>query len=405
MAMTPMDLADTLEFFLHGVHIGTLQLGTAPDAPAFRYSAEYTTRKDAIALGRQFPLEATTASSASTIRWIEGLLPEGDRRADLARQLGLPRMSSTSLIREIGMDCAGAVQIVPPDHSRGSPGYLPLTMAEIAEALDDLHRRPIRALERGARLSIAGAQEKIVLARRPDGTWAWPTNGAPSTHIVKPQTERFTDLVNNEHLCMSVAKRAGLPVANVERAHFGEHLCLVIERFDRTPQGERIHQEDFAQALGAREKYQQFGGPGLRECFRDTGVGGWALWDQVMYAWMIGDEDKHAKNFSIIYEQNESPALAPIYDAVCTLRYRNLERGMAMRIGGTYHVRAVDEAALRNQATRCALDPEEAIARTYRVAQRVRSAIEALEEEGNDVSILKEAGTLERCEAAREWVH
>lgn len=362
----PTDLADTLEFFLHGVHIGTLQLGTAPDAPAFRYSEEYKTREGAIALGRKFPLERSTATSASAIRWIEGLLPEGDRRADLARQIGLPRMSPTSLIREIGMDCAGAVQIVPPDYSQGSPGYLPLTDAEIAEALDDLDRRPINAFERGARLSIAGAQEKIVLARRPDGTWAWPTHGAPSTHIVKPQTKRLTNLVDNEHLCMTVAKRAKLPVANVEKARFGHHLALVVERFDRTRDGERIHQEDFAQALGAREKYQQIGGPGLLECFRDTGVGGWALWDQVMYAWLIGDEDKHAKNFSIMYERDKAPALAPIYDAVCTLGYRNLERGMAMRIGRTYHIRAVDESALRHQAKRCALDADEAIERTHR---------------------------------------
>ena len=93
---------------------------------------------------------------------------------------------------------------------------------------------------------------------------------------------------------MTVAARARLPTANVQVRQIGQHETLVVERFDRTPQGNRIHQEDFAQALGAVAKYQQYQGPTLRDCFTRTGVGGWPLWEQVMFAWLIGDEDKHA---------------------------------------------------------------------------------------------------------------
>ena len=183
-------------------------------------------------------------------------------------------------------------------------------------------------------LSIAGAQEKLVLARLADDSWAWPVLGAPSTHILKPRMNRFPGLVHNEHLCMTVATRAGLPTANVQIERFGRHETLVVERFDRTPGGGRIHQEDFAQALGTAGKYQQYGGPDLRDCFRQTGVGGWPLWDQVMFAWLIGDEDKHAKNFSILYAADKAPRLAPIYDAVCTLAYPKLDtwHGDANRI-------------------------------------------------------------------------
>ena len=312
-------------------------------------------------------------------------------------------MSTISLIREIGLDCAGAVQIVPPDRKTGVPGYEEATEAEIGLAFDEISRRPIRAFDRGARLSIAGAQEKLVLAQLANGTWAWPVRGAPSTHILKPQMRRFPRLVRNEHLCMTVAARAGLPAAKVQIKHFQQYETLVVERFDRTATGGRIHQEDFAQALGTAGKYQQHHGPSIQDCFSKTGVGGWPLWDQFTFAWLIGDEDKHAKNFSIVYETNKPPRLAPIYDAVCTLAYPKLERGMAMRIGHTYHVRAVDDRALRAEAAKCGLNPAEAIERTHALAERVRDAITALQQEGWDTTVLETAGTLDRCDRAHEW--
>ena len=124
-----------------------------------------------------------------------------------------------------------------------------------------------------------------------------------------------------------------------------------------------------------------------------------------MFAWLIGDEDKHAKNFSILYESGKPPRLAPIYDAVCTMAYPKLSRGMAMRIGGTYQLRAVDDRALRNEATKCGLDPAEAIARTHALAERVRDAIKALRSQGWDTAILDDTGSIERCHKAGEWAN
>lgn len=393
----------SLDVYLHGERIGKVAQHTPAEGPTFRYTEAYRTRPGALALGKQLPLQEGPADSRTILRWIDGLLPEGERREQLAQQVGQHRMSTMSLIREIGLDCAGAVQIVPEGSGTGTPRYEETSREEIARAFDEIASRPIGAFERGARLSIAGAQEKLVLARRPSGRWAWPIGGAPSTHILKPEMKRFPGLVENEHLCMTVAARAGLPAAKVAIERFGDYPTLVVERYDRTPQGERIHQEDFAQALGTPGKYQQQNGPSLKDCFEKTGVDGWSLWDQVMFAWIIGDEDKHAKNFSIMYERGGSPRLAPIYDAVCTLAYPGLDRGMAMRIGNTYHTRAVNAGAIRHQATRCGLDPDEALQRTHALAERARDAVTALREEGWDTTVLEGTGTLDRCDRACEW--
>ena len=393
----------SLDVYLHGERIGTVTQETPAEGPSFRYTEAYRTRPGALALGKQLPLQEAAAESRTILRWIDGLLPEGERREHLAEQIGQHRMSTMSLIREIGLDCAGAVQIVPQGSRTGTPRYEETSTEEIERAFDEIASRPIGGFDRGARLSIAGAQEKLVLARRPNGRWAWPIGGAASTHILKPQMKRFPGLVENEHLCMTVAVRAGLPAARVEIERFGEFPTLVVERYDRTSRGERIHQEDFAQALGTPGKYQQQDGPSLKDCFEKTGVGGWALWDQVMFAWIIGDEDKHAKNFSIMYEREHAPQLAPIYDAVCTLAYQDLERGMAMRIGNTYHTRGVDAGAIRNEAARCGLDPDEAIHRTHALAARVGDAVAALRKEGWDTTILEGTGAMDRCDRAGEW--
>ena len=257
----------SLDVYLHGELIGTVTQPTPAEGPTFRYTEAYRTRPGALALGKQMPLRQTAADSRTILRWIDGLLPEGERREQLAKQVGQHRMSTMSLIRELGLECAGAVQIVPQGKATGTPRYEETSTEEIARAFDEIASRPIAAFERGARLSIAGAQQKLVLARRPNGRWAWPIAGAASTHILKPQMQRFPGLVENEHLCMTVAARVGLPAASVGIERFAEYPTLVVKRYDRTPQGERIHQEDFAQALGTAGKYQQDNGPGATGMF------------------------------------------------------------------------------------------------------------------------------------------
>src|ERR1039458_4008542 len=93
---------------------------------------------------------------------------------------------------------------------------------------------------------------------------------------------------------------------------------LLVERYDRTyrqtaegdPVLERIHQEDFCQALGivSETKYQKEGGPSLKQCFallREVSnspvVDLALLLDAVIYNYLVGNNDAHGKNFSLLY--------------------------------------------------------------------------------------------------------
>jgi hypothetical protein len=100
-----------------------------------------------------------------------------------------------------------------PQPTRGEPAYRAIPDADALERiLNELPARPFLVGEDGVSMSLAGAQEKLPVAVI-DGRIAVPTNGAPSTHILKPDNPRLPGSVQNEALCMVLARRIGLNVA------------------------------------------------------------------------------------------------------------------------------------------------------------------------------------------------
>jgi serine/threonine-protein kinase HipA len=59
------------------------------------------------------------------------------------------------------------------------------------------------------------------------------------------------------------------------------------------------------------------------------------LLDGVIFNALMGNNDAHAKNFSLLYDKRY-PTLAPLYDILCTAVYPHLSDRMAMKIGGKY---------------------------------------------------------------------
>ena len=391
-----------LEVRLYGRIVGTITREAGNKGTVFAYSEEYAQERRAIALSAKLPVRKEPYQWPEIGRWLDGLLPEGERRERIAREIGAIRMSTYSMIEKIGNECAGAVTVQPAG-STVVPEAVPVREEEIADEIERLKSGRGSLRSRASRLSLAGVQEKFALALQRDGTWAFPQNGYPSTHIVKPEMGRFPGLAMNEHTCMELARRAGLEAAETQVRTFAGHKALIVERFDRGRNGERMHQEDFAQALGTRGKYQKDGngtGPSLKDLFTKGPYGGWQLWDQVMFAWIIGNEDAHAKNFSVLYPRDGTRKLAPIYDAVCTMAYPELTREMAWKIGSTYHANAVNEKDLGGQAALCGLDGKEAVQRLHELAEKVRTASEEMKIDGWNLEVLERAGVSRRLDRA-----
>src|SRR5947208_1729554 len=59
------------------------------------------------------------------------------------------------------------------------------------------------------------------------------------------------------------------------------------------------------------------------------------LLDGAIFNYLVGNNDTHGKNFSLVYPDKEI-RLAPLYDAISTIYYPELNADMAMRIGHEY---------------------------------------------------------------------
>jgi serine/threonine-protein kinase HipA len=321
----------------------------------FRYETGY--RGPAISLS--MPVQEAAHPNDLCRAVFGGLLPEGDGRAVIGRNLGISLGNDYALLEALGGDCAGALTILEPGEE---PPDVPVTRALDASQLDavlrELPQRPLAADPvEGTRLSLAGAQPKLPVILTDEGV-ALPLNSAAATtHILKPEPERFPGLVDNEAFCMDLARAVGLPAAIAfNRRSISGLPFLVVERYDRDVTSDpirRLHQEDFCQALGraSERKYQADGGPTVVEAVSllraSSAIPAQDLrtfWRALVFNWLIGNCDAHSKNFSLLYDV-PVPTLAPLYDLVSTTVYPELTTRLAMSIDGARKIEEVTEPA------------------------------------------------------------
>jgi serine/threonine-protein kinase HipA len=349
-------MARTLDVYLHRELVGHL-IQNDGGQMVFDYAEGWLQRPDATPLSHSLPLRRERFTRKECRGYFAGVLPEESKREIIARNLGISERNDYAMLERIGGECAGAVTFLPAGESLPAQDdhYRALSSPELAGILRELPRRPLLAGETGIRLSLAGAQDKIAVRVEGDAI-SLPLGGAPSTHILKPAVERFAGVVFNEACCMKLAAAVGLPVAKTEIRRVEDVEYLLVERYDRmyrqSPEGaalERLHQEDFCQALGivSENKYQKEGGPSLKQCFallREVSSAPVLdlarLLDAVVFNFLVGNNDAHGKNFSLLYSgagtASQETRLAPLYDLVSTRYYPELTRELAMKIGGEY---------------------------------------------------------------------
>lgn len=314
----------------------------------FTYAPEWIADAGKPALSFSLPKREEPFNRRECRPFFEGLLPEESQRVAVAGALGLSQGNEFNLLAELGGEVAGALTLWPeeekPPASTAVEQNDPLDEAALVDLLDELPVRPFLAGREGLRLSLAGAQSKIPVVLV-TGEIALPAPGEATSHILKPPINRFPGTTENEAFAMGLARRIGLPVANVEIRHTGDRSFLLVERYDRIRNVggilRRLHQEDFCQALGftSDRKYAADGGPTFRDCFdllRRTAsrpaIEVLKLFDASIFNLIIGNADAHAKNFSLLYHENGAVELAPLYDLLSTVYYPELSPRLAMKI-------------------------------------------------------------------------
>ncbi|HEY5304118.1 MAG TPA: type II toxin-antitoxin system HipA family toxin [Acidimicrobiales bacterium] len=351
-------MADVLQVILEDVLAGTIE--KLPGGKLrFTYDDTYRARDGSTPLSLSMPVQVQVHPDSVITPWLWGLLPDNEQvLARWTRRFHVSRSPFALLSTQIGEDCAGAVRFAQPDQLdrvlRRSGGVEWLTDDEVASRLKELREDSTNWLGREftGQFSLAGAQAKTALLYM-DGRWGEPSGSTPTTHILKPAVAGFDDHDLNEHLCLNAARRVGLVAARTRVSRFGNDSAVVVDRYDRSVQGEsivRVHQEDLCQALGIppTEKYQNDGGPSpaviaslLRRAMapRTADEAVWRFADALIWNWLIAGTDGHAKNYSLLLAGDEV-RFAPLYDIASALPYGAHEKKLrlAMKIGGDYRI-------------------------------------------------------------------
>lgn len=367
------EAGEELDVYLGEEHLGTLER-RAPKRYRFGYSQPAIARHGAgaMVLSASLPVRAGEFAPAEARPFFDGLLPEGAIRASLSDSLRVSPEDGFALLKAIGVDCAGAVVVVPKGEAleTGEGRIEPLSEDELAQRIKELPRHPLGiGRERGIRLSLGGIQAKLILTRSPSGSYGQPLDGTPSNCILKPEHGEYPEIVANEAFGLRLAASAGLDAARAEPLEIGGRPCLYVERFDRAIAGAgrivRIHQEDMCQALGVVpvDKYESSGGPSIAamvQLLRDLGSPRAAadiikLIEAVLLNFLLGNSDAHGKNYALLYGPDGGVRLAPLYDLVSTQSYEDSEPALAMSIGGIDDPARVDMDAWRRLAAEAGL--------------------------------------------------
>lgn len=148
--------------------------------------------------------------------------------------------------------------------------------------------------------------------------------GLQGRYILKPQTEKYAELPENEDLTMHLAEQAGITVVPHCLARFADgRLVYLTKRVDRTKKSEKIAMEDLCQLSeqltekkyrGSYEKISKV----IKQYSAAPMLDVVNFWQVVMFSWIVGNSDMHLKNFSLYVPKGEY-VLSPAYDMLNTL--------------------------------------------------------------------------------------
>ena len=400
-----------LHLWADDIKVAIIEHDGRDDRWGMGYADTWITDANSYPLSPALPLARPPGDYRSGVikRFIEHLLPEG-RALDVALAYnGLTQTNVFGLIRALGAETAGVLRFTADAAaplSAGDPPPREVPLYELNERIDQREHVPLSVWDGKVRMSVAGLQDKLLVyldSPLTEGGRLFLVGGyrLASTHILKPDTGsvKTPHLAVNEHFCMSLARRMGLPAAEVALLR-APRPVLVVRRFDRDLQGTdgqvRVHRRHIIDACQACDlplsyKYERHLGSALevrhiREgmsfermfgCAELTGNKAFARLTMLRWAlfqFLIGNSDAHGKNFSFFMRPGGLLEPAPWYDLVSVLQYNGFDAELAMAYGDVFAHEEVSAFALADFATRCGIDRKLMRREGQRLAKLVTSA-------------------------------
>lgn len=390
------------------IYVGQIVGNDSSDA-CFSYADEYLDNPEHLPISLSLPLDSKIFTADQTRIFFEGLLPEGFTRRCVAEWIQVDEHDYLSILAGLGHECLGAVKILDENAHKVPSEYRKLTQEEVKNLAREGATESAQLVTK-AHLSLTGASGKVGLYyNEKEEQWYLPVGNMPSTHIVKQSHIRLKRIVANEQLCLLTGKYLGIEIPESFIINTGgaddADVLFATKRYDRKifpkahtmnglPVPYRLHQEDFAQALGipAANKYEKNQDGYMKKLFdlirnysSDPIADQLKLWDICVFNVLIGNTDNHIKNLSLLYgEDLKSVRLAPAYDIISTMVYESSTENMALSINGIYNLYDVNREALQEQAHQVGLGVKMAMKRFDRMVNGFEKALNKAKKELTD---------------------
>lgn len=361
-----------LDVLLYQEPVGTFTR-VGGDRTLFAFNDDYIADANRYTLGLGF--KDTSGELITEFRPIQSrvmpffsnLLPEGYMRKYLAERAGVKSVREFFLLWVLGLDLPGAITIKPADGEAWPPGA--------HDHVGDDHGGHDAPHENALRFSLAGVQLKFSAINDARAGLTIPAKGVGGSWIVKLPSREFEGVPENEFSMMTLARLIGMDVPAIELIDIDtigdlpkgidrlKGQALAIERFDRLPNGETVHIEDFAQVFGVypEEKYEKASARNIARVIAAEGSENDVVEfiRRLTFNTLIGNADMHLKNWSLIYPDRRRAALAPAYDFVSTIAYIRDEKA-ALNYSRTKRFDGFSEDELSHLAAK-ALLPEKLV--------------------------------------------
>jgi len=199
------------------------------------------------------------------------------------------------------------------------PPLLPYTRENLSELAEQVIR---------SQTTITGVQPKLSLdldGKDKNTPQRFTIVGLWGKYILKPQTDLYTQLPENEDLTMHLAKIAGIRTVPHSLIRFADgELCYITKRIDRDSKGNKLQMEDMCQLSEHltehkyKGSYEQIAKLLLRFS-NSPKLDLVNFWQQTLFCWLTGNSDMHLKNFSLYALTKGQYILSPAYDMLSTV--------------------------------------------------------------------------------------
>ena len=330
MTMTDVLVLDVL---LYGIPIGTLTR-VPGDRNLFSFNEDFVGNDSRPTLGLRFKdqygelISEFNPTKTRLMPYFSNLLPEGHMRTYLAEKAGVKSVREFFLLWALGKDLPGAITVQP----QGDDDWTSAAPETSEPALGGS-----KASEPALRFSLAGVQLKFSAINEVAAGLTIPAEGIGGSWIVKLPSNQYEGVPENEYSMMTLARKIGIDVPAVRLVNPRDignlptgvgtlrGQAFAIERFDRLSDGNLIHIEDFAQVFDVYPE-DKYGKASMRN-IASVLASETSRSDieefirRLTFNTLIGNGDMHLKNWSLMYSDRRTPALAPAYDFVSTIPY------------------------------------------------------------------------------------